>query len=263
MKKKVLIPVLFFVLSLTFATAQSTLRTATNTAFSFGEKITYKVRYNMHFNLNVGEVTFEVKPNAEKVAGKDCYHVVAEGKTYPFYDPFFKVRDKYETYIEKQSILPFVFIRNIMEGGFKTNQYVVFNHYKDMAKSTKKIKKIPDNTQDMLSALYYARTLDFSKAVKGQAFYMTTYIDDSAYKVGMKYMGKENVKTDAGTYRCVKLQPILIVDRVFKSDDQMMLRVTDDANHIPVRVESGISVGKIRADLTSYSGLKNAVTCKL
>lgn len=264
MRNKLFLSAILF-LSIIQAEAQTStsLRVQPNTAFGFGEKITYRVRYNLHFNLNVGEATFEVKPSSEKIAGKDCYHVVCDGKTYAFYDPFFKVRDRYETYIEKQSMLPFVFIRNVSEGAYKFNEYVVFNHYKDMVKSNKKVKKVPDNTLDMISSLYYARTIDFSKAVKGQAYYMTTYIDDSAYKVGVKYMGTETVKTDVGSFKCIKLQPILIADRVFKTQDAMMLWISDDANHIPIRVESGISVGKIRVDLYKYSNLKNNLTAKL
>jgi hypothetical protein len=237
-------------------------RTASNSAFTYGEKITYKVRYNLYFNVNVGEVSFEIAPNAEKIAGNNCYHVIASGKTYGFYDPVYKVRDKYETYIETSSMLPVVFIRDVQEGKFKFNEYVVFNQSKNLAKSKKRTQTVPEFTQDVVSSIDYARTLDFSNAKIGDKYYMHTFIDDSAYHCGVQYAGKEVIKTDLGSIRCIKLKPILIVDRMFKSQDGMTLWVTDDNNHIPVRIESGISVGKIRADLDSYSGLKNPMTSK-
>lgn len=232
-------------------------------AFSYGEKITYKVRYNLYFNINVGEVNFEIKPNAQNIAGSNCYQMVATGKTYGFYDPFFRVRDRYESYIDTKTLLPLVFIRNVEEGNIKFQEYVIFNRNNNTAKSTKKEQSIPPSTQDMLSAIYYARTIDYSNAKIGQNFMLHAFIDDSTYHCGVKYMGKEVVKTDMGSFNCLKLQPILIAGRVFESQDQMVLWVTDDANHIPVRIQSGISVGKIRVDISGYSGLRNELTAKI
>ncbi len=243
--------------------AAAQLRNHPNNAFTFGEKITYRIKYSLYFNFNVGEITFEINNKAESIGGKDCFHAVAKGRTYGFYDPVFKVRDQYESYIEMQSILPFLFIRNVSEGDFKFNEYVVFNQQKNMAKSTKRTQKIPPFTQDMLSSIYYARTIDYTRAAYGQEYYIDAFIDDSAYHVGFKFMGRQTISTNAGKFRCIKLQPILIVDRVFKSEDQMNLWVTDDENKIPVRIESGISVGTVKADLVSYEGLKNPVKSKL
>ncbi|MDQ3073925.1 MAG: DUF3108 domain-containing protein, partial [Bacteroidota bacterium] len=232
-------------------------------AFTFGEKISYKVRYNLYFNINVGEVTFEVKPKPEVIAGNSCYHISATGQTYSFYDNFYKVRDRYETFVETNSLLPLVFIRNVDEGGFKFSEHVYFNHKTKKAKSTKRTQSIPAFTQDVLSAIYYARTLDYDNAKAGQAYYLHAFIDDSAYRVGVKYMGRETVKTDFGSFKCIKLVPLLVVDRIFKSEDAMTMWVTDDANRVPVRIESGISVGNIRVDLYKYDGLRNTMTSRI
>jgi hypothetical protein len=233
------------------------------TAFTYGEKIVYTVKYNMYFNINVGEVNFEIKPTPQKIAGMDCFQIVGLGSTYGFYDPFYRVRDHYESYVDSKTLLPVVFIRNVNEGGYKLKEYVIFNHQNNTAKSTKRTQKIPHATQDVLSSLYYARTFDYDNAKPGQNFMLHTFIDDSAYYLGVKYVGKETIKTDAGKFRCIKLKPLLIVDRLFKSEDDMTLWVTDDENRIPVMIESGISVGKIKAELKSYSGLKNSLISKL
>lgn len=231
--------------------------------FTFGERITYKVRYNLYFNVNVGEMTFTINNQPQTVGGSQCYHMVATGKTYGFYDPFFKVRDRFESFVETKSLLPMVFIRDIEEGDFKMSEHVLFNQSKNIAKSKKRTQTIPEKTHDILSVIYHARTIDYSKANKGDKFYMHAFIDDSAYRVGVQYVGKETIKTERGKFRCLKLKPILIVDRIFKSEEEMTMWVTDDANRIPVRIESGISVGSVRADLSEYSGLKNPVHAKL
>jgi len=260
MLKKLYFTFLFICGSFICAVAQSSVRVVNNDAFGYGEKITYKVKYNLYFNFTVGEVNFEVAKKPEIIAGNNCYHITGTGTTYGFYDPFYKVRDRYETYIEENSILPLLFIRDVHEGKYSFGEYVIFNQSKSMAVSKKRTQHIPKLTEDVLSSLYYARTFDFTNAKPGQAFMLTTFIDDSTYKVGVRFVGRETIITDLGKVKCIKLKPILVVDRVFKTEDDMMLWVTDDANHIPVRVESSISVGKIRADLTSWSGLRNPMT---
>lgn len=234
-----------------------------NTTYTFGEKITYKIKYSLYFNVNVGEVTFTIDNKPQAVAGTDCYHMIAVGKTYGFYDNFFKVRDRFESYVETSSLLPMVYMRDVLEGDYKKSEHVLFNQTKNIAKSSNKTQQIPKGTQDILSVIYHARTLDYANAKVGDKFYMHAFIDDSAYQVGVQYMGKETVKTDKGKFRCLKLKPILIVDRIFKSEEGMTMWVTDDANRIPVRIESGISVGSIKADLSDYSGLKNPLQAKL
>jgi hypothetical protein len=234
-----------------------------NGAFSFGEKITYKVRYSLYVNISVGEVNFEVMGSAEDIGGNQCYHIVGTGKTYRFYDAFFKINDKYESFVETADLLPLVSFRDVNEGGYKFNEAAVFNNKKNTVKTKKSLKKVPPSSMDVLTCIYYSRTFDYDKAVPDQIFYLNAFIDDSVYRVGVKYEGKVTIKTEAGKFRCLKLIPILITDRIFKSKEGMVLYVTDDANHIPVRVESGISVGAIRADLAHYEGLKNEMKSKL
>ena len=89
-----------------------------NTAFNAGEIITYKVFYNVAgAYLGAGEATFN--SNIESFQNKTVYHVTGEGKTYSFYDKIFKVRDKYESYIDTATLQPYRFIRNVNEGTYK------------------------------------------------------------------------------------------------------------------------------------------------
>lgn len=245
------------------AQAQKMPRNWTNNAFTYGEAATYKIKYSLYLNVDVGEVDFNIDSKPQTIAGLNCMHIVATGRTYGFYDPFYKIRDRYESFLEATSSLPIVFIRDVQEGNFKFGEYVIFNQMKNIAKSKKRTQRIPQFTQDMLSAIYYARTIDFSNARPNQVFPVSAFLDDSTYKVGVKYVGRERVKCDAGTFECLKLKPILVAGREFKDAEGMTLWVTDDANHIPIRVESGISVGAISAELSTYTNLKNPLTAKL
>jgi hypothetical protein len=55
----------------------------------------------------------------------------------------------------------------------------------------------------------------------------------------------------------------LVVDRVFKDEDDMTVWVTDDANRVPVRVQTDIWVGSLKVDLVNYKNLRNSFTSKV
>ena len=133
-----------------------------NTAFKTGESITLKVFYNAAgMYIGAGEATFTT--NIERYNGKTAYHCVGEGKSYPFFDNFFKVRDRYESYIDTTTMLPMKFIRNVDEGGYKIYNNVSFNHTAGTAVSTNGVFKTPNCIQDVVSAIYYARNINFDK----------------------------------------------------------------------------------------------------
>ncbi len=238
--------------------SQSKILEAANDAFTYGEELKYKVKYNLYFNINVGIVNFKIANEPKNKLSAECYNIVSKGRTMNFYDNFFKVRDHYETYMAEQSLLPKLFIRRINEGGYtKTNNVKFYHDVKSAMNEDNEVIEIEPNTQDVVSALYYARTFDFENASVGDSLKFPLFIDNEVYEVGLKYMGKEVISTNFGEYKCLKIKPILIVGRVFDSEESMTLWVTDDANKIPLRIESGISVGAIRADLVDYENIRS------
>src|SRR5215217_142795 len=97
-----------------------------NTAFKDGEIITMRVYYStLGMFIGAGDATFTT--TLERFNGKPVYHCVGDGKTFSFFDNFFKVRDRYETYIDTATMLPVKFIRNVSEGGYKAYNNVTFN----------------------------------------------------------------------------------------------------------------------------------------
>mgnify|MGYP006188127611 FL=1 len=93
-----------------------------NSAWQTGESIKYNVYYTLAgVYVNGGEANFNI--NLERYNGKPVYHIIGEGKTNSFFDGLFKVRDKYESFIDTNTLQPYKFIRNILEGDFKTVEY--------------------------------------------------------------------------------------------------------------------------------------------
>jgi hypothetical protein len=233
------------------------LRTVTNRAFGVGEKLTYRVHYGF---VDAGEAVLEVKSTKAKFGGRDAYHIVGTGRSLGAFDWVFKVRDRYETYIDKQGIFPYRFIRDVNEGGYEIFQDYQFYPSKRALRTHEKEEFItPSFVQDLLSGFYFARTLDMSKVKVGDQFEITTFIDGEIYPLRIKYTGKETIKLRNGKYRCMKFVPVIQKGRIWKSEEDLTVWITDDANKIPILVKSEILVGSIKMQMVEYSGLRNPI----
>jgi hypothetical protein len=255
--KKIIASGLVFVLLYGASLAQDLLSRVDNQAFKPSEVLEYRVHYGF---VDAGVAKLEVDPVVKNIGGRSCYRVVGTGKSVGAFDWFFKVRDHYESYIDAESLVPWLFIRRIEEGGYSKKQNVSFNHYKKTATSEKKTIATPGQVQDLISAFYYARTLDFSNAAVGDTFLINCYLDDETFPMVIKYTGKQKIKTKAGTFQCIVFKPFLLEGRVFKEKEGMTVWVTDDKNRIPVRAQAEILVGSIKMDLTKYSGLSHPIS---
>ena len=220
-----------------------------NTAFKAGESLTYKVYYSLAgMSAAAGEATFNT--SFEKFQGKDCYHVVAEGKSY--HDFLFKVRDKYESYFDTSTLQPYKFIRDVNEGGYKTYENVTFVKSAHTAITNSGVYPVEDCIQDVLSATFYARNIDFNNHKPGDKIYFAMFLDRQVYHLYVRYLGKETIRTRYAKFRTIKFKPLLVKGTMFEGGEKMTVWVTDDPNHIAVRVESPIVVGKVQVDMTMY-----------
>lgn len=226
-----------------------------NEVFKRGELLEYRVHYGF---IDAGVARVEVKQEEKKIGGRNVYHVVGTGTSNGIFDWFFKVRDRYETYIDEQGIFPWVFQRRVNEGGFLLNQDYTFLQHKDTVDNgSGKKYNVPKGTQDMLSAFYFARTQDYSGAKPGDIFALQAFVDDSLYPIKIKYMGTDTISTDMGKFSCIKFVPVVQKGRIFKKEEDLMVYVSNDKNKIPILAEAKIIVGSIKMEIQHYSGLTN------
>jgi len=234
----------------------------TDHAFQTSEKISYTVYYNaLGIYVNAGSATFTTTD--EKYMDKPVYHVVGEGSTNPKYDWIFKVRDRYESYFNTTDLQPVKFVRNINEGKYKKHEEVTFNQETNTAITKTGVYKVPENVQDVLSTMYYARNINYDQYKPGDKIPFTMFLDDQVYNIYIHYMGKETIKTKYAKFNAIKLKPLLIKGNMFDGGEKMTIWVTNDANHIPVRIESPIVVGSVKVDLMHYENLKYPIVAKL
>jgi hypothetical protein len=230
-----------------------------NVAFKDSENITYTVFYNaLGVYVNAGTANFIT--SLEQLSGKPVYHVTASGSSNNSYDWIFKVRDKYETFFDTATLQPYKFIRNVNEGSYKKHEDVTFNQKTNTAITNKGVFTVPNCIQDVISAVYYMRNIDFSKYKKDDKIPFDMFLDNEVYHLYLRYMGKETVKTKYGKFKAIKFKPLLVKGELFEGGEKMTVWVSDDLNHLPLRIESPIAVGSIKVDMMQYRNLRHPLT---
>ncbi len=247
------------------ATAQDELRHDPNRAFSPGEYLKFRIYYHSFItgSLSAGYASLKIQEETEELYGRETMHVIGDGNTSTGFGLFYKIDNHYETYIDTRTLAPWKFIRRVNDGGYIIDHDTYFDQRKSLAyfRDNKNEKRKTVNTtryvQDVVSLIYYARTLDYSSAKEGDIFSVDFMIDDTTYTARIQYQGKENVTTRLGKFRCIKIVPLLEMSDVFDEKDPMVLYVTDDKNRIPLFGESELKIGSIRLELVEYEGLRN------
>ena len=230
-----------------------------NTSFQSGEQLSYTVYYSViGIYVNAGNAT--VTANLEKLHGRPVYHLTGAGKSNSSYDWVTKVNNKYESFIDTSSLQPMKFIRDVHEGNHKKYENVSFNRVANTAVTRDGVYKVPACIQDVVSCLYYARNINFDKYKPGDKISFNMFLDNEVYSMYIRYVGKEDVKTKYGKFRAIKFKPLLIKGTVFDGGEKMNVWVTDDANRLPLRVESPLTVGSIKVDMMGYKNLRHPLT---
>ncbi len=253
---KILIPFFIFLSTLNmFAQHQES-------AFSDHEFVKLKIKY-LGFRMN--EATLETKK--ETLNGKEVIHVIGKGRSTGLLNVFFKVRDRYETYMDSKTNIPYRFVRNINEGGYTKNVIIDFDHDKnkatvnDLKHKTVKTFDTPNDVQDMISSFYYFRNhIDTSNLKLNDEQELTLFFDNENFNFKLKYLGTQTVRTKFGKINCLKFRPLVMADRVFKEEESLTIWVSNDKNKIPVKLTADIVVGSITASLSEYKGLKHPLS---
>lgn len=239
-------------------TAADNFRKVENKSFKVGEKLTYDVNYGF---VTAGIATFYI-PKIKRISGRDAYHVTFEVNTVPSFDWIFKVRDRYETYLDIEGLFPWRFEQHIREGSYSRDFSAFFDQRRGKAKTSEGEYDIPKYVNDIVSAFYFARTFDYSKLKVDDRIHLKNFYKDKVYDLDIKYHGKETVNVPAGKFDCIVVEPLVQEGGLFKSEGSILVWMTDDVLKIPVKVKTKVIIGAIDGELTGYDGLVGKITSK-
>jgi hypothetical protein len=235
------------------------LRTISQQAFGVGEHLKFDVGFSF---IKAGEAEFSI-PTMKTVNGHECFQIVATVVSTPTFSFFYKVDDYYETLVDAQGIFPRHFIQRVREGKYSFDFSAEFDQENNTAITAKGRYHVPPYVHDAVSALFYVRTMDFSKCRPGEKQYLYNFYSDSTYQLAVKFLGYQQVEVKAGTFNCICVEPLVQEGGLFKSNGKIIIWMTNDERKIPVKVSTKVIVGSIDAELREYSGIRGTIKAKV
>ncbi len=240
---------------------------AENDAIKPGEILNYELKFNWKFIwINAGWAKMTV--NEDKYNGEPCLRTELESYTNKKIDLFFKMRDTL-TCITSRQLEPLYFRKGAEEGKRYTVDEVKFS-YKDgkcivnqqrtlKGNTTKKHDEMDECVYDMLSILLQARSYDPKDYKPGRKILFSMATGKEVEKETLIYRGKEKYTGENGvTYRCLVFSLVEYVNG--KEKEVITFYVTDDRNHLPVRLDLYLSFGSAKAFLTHIEGNRHPLT---
>jgi hypothetical protein len=214
--------------------------------FVNGEKFVFDVSWGP---ITAGYAILEAAPDS---AGNTLV-LSAKGMTNGFFSSMYKVRDYIRATMDMDGTYPFFFEQHLREGRYKADRWEMFDQEKNTVFTHKKDADsvaVPPFVQNYFSMIYWVRSLSFAP---GDSFSFDCFVDKKSHRLVLYCPNRAVVKTDAGTFNCLLVKPVLVGEgRVFTKKDEILLWFTDDEYKMPVMVKAKIKFGSITARLIWY-----------
>jgi len=240
---------------------------AENNAIKPGETLSYELKFNWKFIwINAGWAKMTV--NNTTYMGRPCLKTDLQSYTNKKIDFFFKMRDTL-TCITSQQLEPLYFRKGAEEGKRYTVDEVKFSYANGKCIVDQQrmlhgnVEKRYDESAvcvyDMLSILLQARSYDPTNYKPGLKIRFSMATGKDIEKQTLIYRGKENYKAENGvTYRCLVFSLVEYVNN--KEKEVITFYITDDLNHLPVRLDMYLNFGSAKAFLTDIKGNRHPLT---
>ena len=221
--------------------------------FLNGEKLRYAVRWRL---VPAGEAELNL---GRDDATRNRWKAVAKANSLGYVSNIYKVDDEYQSNFRPQTLCSNDLRKTINEGERHRLVTLLFDQRRKLAVYNDREttgaapprqaqSSIPDCVYDILSALYYVRTHPLTV---GQNFDFPLNDGSRTIRLRVDVLGKEEVKTQVGTFQAIRVEPNLFSGNLFKGKGRMFVWFSDDASHIPLQMTAQIGIGTITATLSS------------
>lgn len=240
-----------------------------NTYFKEGEVLTYDMYFKYGISTKAGVLSLSVQKGDSSEKGD--YKIKFQSNTSGLADKLYAVHDTLYSYMSKD-IVPQVYIKNAMEGGAYTQEELYYTYKADgkvdvRTKRTRhgdfKFDEVLTSDAciyDMVSVVYYARTLDFANMKKGDKTSINFISGRKISNIDIIYNGQKRVKgNDGKKYDTSELKLIFAAgDAEYRGKEMMKVYITNDKNRIPIEIQTSLKkMGAIHAVIKSKKGLRN------
>jgi len=242
-----------------------------NSYFKSGETLNYDLYFKWGIlSKKAGVATLKVKDTT--YSGQDAYNISLSSNSRGAARDFFTMDDTISCVITKDMI-PLAFYKDAHEGDDYTKESVSYTYNEDGSIAVRTIRHKNgtfrfDETfnrtnciYDMLSVVFYARTLNYKSMEKGDKVSVEFISGKKRLNMVINHSGKEKLKVNDGQkYNCIKLSLKIADDAFQNEEDAMTVYITDDSNRMPIRIDSKLKIGNARVILNSFSGNRHPLS---
>jgi hypothetical protein len=223
-----------------------------NCAFGPGERLEFSVEYGI---IKAGTAVLAIT-GPEQHQGLMAYRITATARSNPAFSTFFEVNDVNEALLDIVQLHTLRFFKDLHEGDFNYSEEVLFDqdagmvYYPEERDSSLRQMVIPPHALDVLSSLYFARTLPLEL---GETYCIDSHIDNENYPLEVTVLERDHIRVPAGDFDCIMVQPGLQSQGIFDQQGEIWVWLTDDERHMPVLMRSAIVIGEIVCVLEDYT----------
>ena len=229
-----------------------------------------ELKFDIHYKyglvmLKAGTANYKVVES--RYDNINSYHTMLDFKTTSFFDKIYRMRDTLSSQIN-ENIQPLYHLRTVNEKGYYFNEELFFNsfgrEYSEVRvrRESKQILKFDtiltsnDFGYDILSIIQLIRSLDYSQ-MKSPVSNISTFFGKENVKITIRNEGQSIVeKSETLKYKTYKIA-LDFTDKVFnESKNAIEIWMSDDENHIPVKIKAKLRIGAAEVHLTSCKNLK-------
>jgi hypothetical protein len=215
---------------------------AASVPYAVGEELTYRATFG---GIPAGTARMRVA-GIEIVRGRPAYHVVfsVDGGI-----PFFRVHDRYESWIDIESLSSLRHRQQISEGHYKrTTQYEIYPERAEYQKEGDSVRASVSNPLDDGSFIYAVRSTTIGV---GETRRDDRYFRPDKNPVVLTGLRQESVTVGAGTFATTVVRPSIKTSGIFSEDGQAQVWFTDDASRYPVQVKAKFAKFSLTLSLES------------
>jgi Protein of unknown function (DUF3108) len=239
-----------------------------NVAFQNGEELTFRIRYGF---ITAGTAKMSVATETYKTI--PVYHLRTTAESASTFSWIYEVQDIVSSFVDSEYFYPLRFEKRLREGGYKADLLTDYLPDDSLAKvediryqTNMKVKKksiydvkVPPYSQDILSSFYYIRLQNLKI---GESVYLTNHEKKKVYDMEVIVHKKETIEVEAGTFRCILIEPIVKGEGLFQKKGRLRVWLTDDERKIPVQMKSEVLIGDITTELIKIKGIKGKIEAK-
>jgi len=211
--------------------------------FQAGESLRFSVQYGF---IHAGTAWLEV-PELTDWNGHPSWRLVARAESNGFFDKMYKVRNRIESLWDQENRFSWRYFEDRHEGRYTANDTIVFEPDSlQMRYKNGQAYPVPGPVQDALSSFYLTR---FQALPVGGQISFEYHASRKTAPMEVRVLGREKVKTPAGRFQCVVVEPKLKAGGIFKNKGRLVIWLTDDERRMPVLMKSKVMIGSVKVVL--------------